>query len=48
MSRGVAEGEGEKESQVDASLSFKPNEGLDPMTLRSGPVPKPRVKYLTD
>lgn len=39
-----AEGEG----QADFLLSSEPDMGLDPMTPRSEPEPKPRVEHLTD
>ena len=36
-----------KESQADSTLSMEPDTGLDPRTLRSRPVLKPRVWHLT-
>ena len=39
---GGADGEGER------NISLEPNTELDPMTLRSGPEPKPRVHRLID
>jgi len=44
---GCAEGEGER-IQADSALSTEPHAGLDLMTLRSRPQPKPRVGHSTD
>ena len=38
----------ERESQADSILSAEPDAGLNLMTLRSWPEPKPRVGRLTD
>ena len=35
LSRGGAQGEGERESQADSTSSLEPNVGLDLMTVRS-------------
>jgi len=40
--------EGERESQADSPLSSEPDTGLDPITLRSEPEPKPRGRHPTD
>lgn len=40
--------EREKDSQADSMLSTELETGLDFMTLRSQPEPKPRVGRLTD
>lgn len=36
-----------KDSPADCPLSTEPNKGLDSMTLKSGPEPKPRDAELT-
>ena len=50
--RGRGEGRGrrrENPKQIpDSKLSVEPHPGLDPMTLRSRPELKPRVRHLTD
>ncbi|XP_073753758.1 COMM domain-containing protein 1 isoform X1 [Callorhinus ursinus] len=45
---GQRAGSRERESQADSLLSAVPHGGLDPMTLRSGPELKSRVRGLTD
>ena len=37
-----------KEPQAESLLSTKPHMGFNPMTQRSQPEPKPKVKCLTD
>ena len=45
---GRAEGEGERASQANSTLSSEANAELNLMTLRSQPELKPRVRCLTD
>ena len=45
---GEAEEEGGRETQADSALSTEPDVGLDLMTPRSLPEPKPRVGRLTN
>ena len=48
MSEGEAEEERERESQAGSMPSAEPDMGLDPMTARSWPEPKSRVRQLTE
>ena len=48
MEDGQREREREREPQVDSMLGIEPNTGLNLMTMRSLPEPKPKVGHVTD